>query len=223
LVGTLVIQDVQTQVTATSAEQKIVNKISKSYSPTGPLMLAFGTAEDQIISNTPTLFLIQLQNKGAGIVKKIDRRDMVIYIPESFTLAREEDVFCDFDFKNATDLDPYFIEGFTLNDGTLTAPPSDTTLTDPTSGTIYKTYIPTQNAAKSSLIDIEAGRNILKNPPFGCLLKAPKISSGQEFSTYDFRVRLKEYLYQEAGLEKITIYGTCADDCPATGTCACPE
>ena len=217
LVGTLVIQDVQTQVTSTSSEQKIVNKISKSYSPAGPLMMAFGTAEDQVIANTPTLFLVQLQNKGAGIVQKIERDDMVIYIPENFTLAREGTTFCDFDPYNANNLDDYFREGFEEDSNGN----GEGTLTDPTSGTVYNTYIPGDKAAGSSLTNIEAGTNILKNPPFGCLLIAPKIEEGRDFTTYDFRVRLKEYLYQESAMEKITIYGTCADACGSSTACDC--
>ena len=215
LVGTLVIQDVQTQVTATSAEQKIVNKISKSYSPAGPLMLAFGTAEDQIIANTPTLFLIQLRNKGSGIVQEIEPDNMVIYIPIDFTLARSGTTFCDFNETDADDLKSYFREGFENN--------NDGTLTDPTSGTIYRTYIPGTKAARTSLTGIEAGSNVLKNPPFGCLLKAPKLAEGREFETYDFRVRLKEYIYQESGVEKITIYGTCADACGTATACSCDD
>ncbi len=213
LVGTLVIQDVQTQVTSTSSEQKIVNKISKSYSPAGPLMMAFGTAEDQVIANTPTLFLVQLQNKGAGIVQKIEQDDMVIYIPANFSKAWEGTTFCDFDPINANNLDDYFREGFENN--------SDGNLTDPTSGTIYQTYRPGIKSTLSSLTNIESGTNILKNPPFGCLLIAPQIEEGRDFATYDFRVRLKEYLYQESATEKITIYGTCADACGPSTACDC--
>ncbi|HIK01971.1 TPA: hypothetical protein H1008_02550 [archaeon] len=213
LVGTLVIQDVQTQVTATSAEQKIVNKISKSYSPAGPLMMAFGTAEEQIIAEVPTLFLVQLRNKGSGIVQKIEQDKMVIYIPTDFTIARSGTAFCDFVKNDSNDLDSYFREGFENN--------NDGTLTDPTSGTIYRTYTPGTKAARSSLTDIESGSNVLKNPPFGCLLRAPKLAEGREFETYDFRVRLKEYIYQEAGVEKITIYGTCADACGTATACSC--
>ena len=215
LVGTLVIQDVQTQVTATSAEQKIVNKISKSYSPAGPLMLAFGTAEDQIIANTPTLFLIQLRNKGSGIVQKIEPDNMVIYIPDDFKKARSGTIFCDFDETDADDLKSYFREGFENN--------NNGTLTDPISGTVYRTYIPGNKSAITSLTGIESGTNVLKNPPFGCLLKAPKLAEGREFETYDFRVRLKEYIYQESAVEKITIYGTCADACGTATACSCDD
>jgi hypothetical protein len=142
---------------------------------------------------------------------------MVIYIPENFTLAREGTTFCDFDPYNANNLDDYFREGFEEDSNGN----GEGTLTDPTSGTVYNTYIPGDKAAGSSLTNIEAGTNILKNPPFGCLLIAPKIEEGRDFTTYDFRVRLKEYLYQESAMEKITIYGTCADACGSSTACDC--
>ena len=104
LIGTISMMSPEVQVAGSETKSigRIANKISQSYSPTGPMMMAMGTAEDQVVSGSPFYFMVQFTNKGKGDIPGISRNQQMLYIPEEFTMRRTGSDFRDLLGKSPT-------------------------------------------------------------------------------------------------------------------------
>ncbi|MFH1450544.1 MAG: MFS transporter [archaeon] len=201
LIGTISMMAPETQVAG--AEQKsigrIANKISQSYSPTGPMMMALGTAEEQVVSGSPFFFMVQFTNKGAGTIPKISKNVQMLYMPYNFVLRPDG---CDFklaststDWWNPTSKwypGPNFVnclDGSTPADGNCGENNFE-----------YKAYVPRENIR-------ELGKNTdpLYNPMYSCVVETPDESA---LKSYNIKYRVLQYAYQVEDESDIKIIGT---------------
>ena len=53
-------------------------------------MMALGTAELQVMSRTPTLFMMQFSNKGRGVVTEVPAEEVRLYVPAGFRIYKAE-------------------------------------------------------------------------------------------------------------------------------------
>ncbi|MFH1424427.1 MAG: hypothetical protein ABIG20_01965 [archaeon] len=217
LIGQMVVSSLETQVASEeiSKIERISNKISESYSPVGPLMLAMGTAEDEVIDGIPTLFMVQFANKGKGEVRDVDdtgrsrewyldtdgvikygdpykigikKENLRLYMPPGFTIMDSKT--CDFK-----------IEGKVSGDSA-----SDTSYPTAASGfhpgpgfTNYTVLMP-----KEDVPSLEKSLNPFETPVLACVLYPPPSS----LEAYTFKVRLSEYGYVEKRSVNIQLIGT---------------
>lgn len=195
LTGAIVVQSQQEAVSASeiSKEGRIINKISQSYSPTGPLMMAMGTAEEQVISGYPTLFILQFANKGRGTVEKIEKESIKLYLPEGFEIYDES--LCNFEEEGTVaqlmdEQDPVFTK-------------EEKELWNPGLPYTEENYV--IYGATEDISDLQKSANPNDNPLLSCMLDTPK---DQELNTYDIKVRLLEYSYSEEGNTKVKMIGT---------------
>lgn len=212
LVGSVAVQTFQEQLTASTSakgENKIINKINRAYSPPGPLMMAMGTAEDQVVSTIPSTFLIQFANKGKGTVTGLRKENIKIYLPPESSDSRDfapvKDELCDFTsrwgrFKN----DPNGASVDKLDKKTPRREYGGKTeyeAWNPGPGfENYVIYEPKRNIKSiSSSSDINS-RTLL------CVLQTPR--NVDKVKTYDFKMRVLSYQYEEQKTASITIIGT---------------
>ena len=196
LVGTLTVQSLNEQITADTTlkkEGQIIKKINKAYSPPGPLMMAMGTAERQVVSGVPSLFIIQFANKGKGIVDygdgtSVRAENVRIYLPKEFEVYNEDLELCDFKkWKSVSQLTP--AENKTWNPGPGFG-----------SHVIYE--------INRDIPAIIQTRTALETPTLYCVLKTPTVTN---IETFDFKARVLEYGYVESKRTTISITGTSID------------
>ncbi len=190
VVGSMAIQTAQEQLATSTVEKKekrIVNKINKAYAPPGPLMIAMGTAEDQVVSGVPTLFLVQFANKGNGVVTDLSKENIKLYLPPSFEpLEVGGSGFCDFDkWKAVSELSPAEQADWNPGPG-------------------FEDYVIYQ--PKYSLPEILPTKNPLDTPTKICVLKTP--TDINRVKTFDFKMRVLGYQYTEQKRTTISIIGT---------------
>jgi len=204
LIGTLSMMSAETQVAGAEERSigKIANKISQSYSPTGPLMMAMGTAETQVISGSPMFFMVQFTNKGKGTIPKIDPSYQLLYIPTAFKPRLGG---CDFEkIEVSTQLQA--ITDYIDNSGSCEDWKDPVTCSDWYPGpnfvegyNIYRPKIdrPIQTVGK--------GQDPLYNPMYTCIVDTPIEA---ELKSYVFKYRVVEYPYQEEAKTDLDIIGT---------------
>ncbi len=195
LVGTMAVQTVSEQLATATVEKKenrIINKVNQVYSPPGPLMMAMGTADRQVIAGTPTLFVVQFGNKGSGVVTDLSKNNIMLYLPPSpdgFEPARGEDGEEICDFEKVAD--------------NVNALPADTRAQwNPGPG--FENYV--LYRPKNDTPQIAQTRNPLETPTLTCLLRTPE--TVDKVKTYDLKMRVKQYEYTEEKKSSISLTGT---------------
>ena len=209
VVGSMAVQTFQEQLATSTVEKKekrIINKINRVYSPPGPLMIAMGTAEDQVISTIPTLFLVQFANKGKGVVSELHKEKMKLYLPPDFRPYQSPsgEEICD--FETLWHSDPNGDGVITLAD----LSPIEREKWNPGPG--FEDHIIYE--PNESLLEIAQTRNPLETPTYFCVLNTPV--NVEKVKTYDFKMRVTEYLYTESKRTRLSIMGTALDVTPAT-------
>ena|GEM_PF-5499406 len=201
LVGELPVFGLETQLAATETKSigRIANKISQSYSPVGPLMMAMGSAEEQVIGGIPTLFMVQFANKGDGIVQPIETNDILYYIPEEFSIM--DGGQCDFEYYGGSH------GNSAAND---LWPPGKTDIGLPSyhekhPGPGFENYIVLKPKKDHDLPELERSANPLDNPVLACILNTPE---EVDLKSYTFKVRVFEYEVEETETVQIKVLGT---------------
>jgi hypothetical protein len=204
LIGTMSMMSAETQVAGAESKSigKIANKISQSYSPTGPLMMALGTAEDQIVFGSPMFFMVQFTNKAKGTIPLISRDSQLLYLPASFKIRPAS---CDFEPVVSSQLKKYDIGKFCTNwrdpeDCPEWYPGPNFAAEDSEDGTVYNIYRPTHK-----IETVGKGQDPLYNPLYYCVIDTPK---GTQLSSYVSKYRVLDYAYQEVKKADIEIIGT---------------
>ncbi len=194
VVGTIAVQTFQEQLATSTVEKKekrIVQKINKAYSPPGPLMIAMGTAEEQVVSGIPTLFLVQFANKGSGVASQLNPENIKLYMPPEFEPLQGEGL-CDFKlWKKVSELTDDEKKEWNPGPGFEN----------------HAIYEPNQG-----IPEIAQTRNPLETPTLFCVLKTPE--NVEKVKTYDFKMRITQYMYTEQKRTRISIIGTVLDITP---------
>jgi len=182
VVGHVSVMSAETQVAAMEAKSigRIANLVSESYSPLGPLMLAMGTAEEQVFAGQPTLMMVQFQNKGTGTLEKVNKDLIRLYVPKEFVLMGDQ--YCDFEAVVDGGVGPWY-PGPGFEDHV-----------------VYKVGKDTKDIGP-----IEPMKAILDTPILGCIFRAPDKPG---IKAYDFKLRMQEYDYKETKKTKVRVIGT---------------
>ncbi|MDP7282700.1 MAG: hypothetical protein QF475_03635 [Candidatus Undinarchaeales archaeon] len=208
LIGTISMMSPEVQVAGSETKSigRIANKISQSYSPTGPMMMAMGTAEDQVVSGSPFYFMVQFTNKGKGDIPGISRNQQMLYIPEEFTMRRTGSDFKDLYGKSPTgdsqwwnaDSPWYPGPNFVLcKDG---LPPNSENGCTNQNGSQYKIYQP-----KKSIHELGKNQDPLYNPMYAAVFETPY---ERDLKSYVFKYKVLKYMYQFEESSDLKIIGT---------------
>jgi len=205
LIGQLVVLSQQTQLTALEETSlgRINNKISQSYSPVGPVQMALGTAEAEVVEGVPSLFIIQFANQGRGIVKEIKNDSILVFIPKVFKPLRDD--LCDLDrvVDARCGLDPITGETGCTFSNLADDKSYDADQDSPFAAGDWSIY----NSEKD-IGELIQSDDPFENPILGCLLDTSGLAEGRDLSTYTVKARIKQYTYQETRESSLKIVGT---------------
>jgi MFS family permease len=215
VIGQLVIMDSATQLSGATDQKnigRIANKISQSYSPTGPLMIALGTAETEVIRQVPTYIMMEFDNKGHGDLKEIKPENLRFYVPTVLKPLKKSNgkvVACsDFDLSKTVyykDNVPY---NYDPNTGEYSTERDDVdNMYQPFATGEWTMYTPNNPVGP-----IEEGTSRNHVPVLGCIFDTSNVPA--EINAYTVKVRVLQYTYTESQTQKVQIIGTKID---ATG------
>jgi len=209
LIGTLSMMSAETQVAGAEMKSigRIANKISQSYSPTGPLMMAMGTAESQVVSSAPMFLMVQFTNKGKGTIPQLHTNYSILYMPAEFEIRGRG---CDFKEINSYHLKELHTAlsktGMAREELKLwecddwKTPECVKWYPGPNFAKGYRIYRP-----KDPIHTVGKGQDPLYNPMYTCVIDTPSESS---LKSYVFKYRVLEYAYQEEKQADVTIIGS---------------
>lgn len=233
LIGTISMMSAETQVAGAETKSigRIANKITASYSPTGPLMMALGTAEEQVVSGSPFFFMVQFTNKGKGTIPQLSAKQQMLYMPSGFNARKSG---CDFKemkelkctkFNEATGAyeptfpwwdskctdwypGPNFVKCKSTNPTVLAGlDPNSPAFLEPTDAGCNAGYEFEYTLYQPKEKIRELGKNIdpLYNPMYSCVFETP---FEKNLKSYEIKYRVLRYYYQVEEKSDLKIIGT---------------